>query len=74
MRIPAIRVLLIVFVCQRGLKRAAIQVEIQHIRGRKRGKRKSADKEFVDGPIPLDANGRGRFRSRVGGDDQAHGG
>jgi len=74
MRIPAVRVLFIVFVYQDGLKRAAMQVEIQHIRGCKRGKRKSADKEFVDGPVPLDANGRSRFRSRVGGDDQAHGG
>jgi len=73
-RIPSVGVLLIVFVGQHSLKRAAMQIEVKHIRGCKRGRRKGADKQLVDGTISFDANGGSRFRGRVSGDNQTHGG
>jgi hypothetical protein len=38
--------------------RAALEVQIQHIRGGKRWGGKGADKELVDDPVPLDADAR----------------
>jgi hypothetical protein len=56
MRVPAVRFLLIVFIGQHGFKRAAMEVQIQHIRGGKRWGGKGADKELVGYPVPLDAD------------------
>ena len=58
MRVPAVRFLFIVFIGQHGFKRAAMEVQIQHIRGGKRWGGKGADKELVDYPVPLDADAR----------------
>jgi hypothetical protein len=60
MRVPTVRVLLVVFIRQHGFKRATVEVEIKHIRGSKRRRGKRADKQLVDHPVPLDAHSRRR--------------
>ena len=72
MRVPAIRVLLDVFIGQHRLKRAAMQVEVKHIRGSKRRGGKSAHKQFVNGAVSLNADGGRRAGDTMGRDDQTH--
>jgi len=57
---PAVRILLQIFVGEDRLKRASVQVEVEHIRAGKRKPGKGAHKQLVDHAIPLDADGWGR--------------
>ena len=67
-RVPPIRVLLVVFIRQHRLKRATMQVEVKHIRSGKRRGGKRADKQFVDDPVSFDAD----CRRRGGGPMRRH--
>lgn len=69
MRVPPIRILLVVFIGKGSFKRAAMQVEVKHIRGRKRRRGKGADEQLVDHPAALEANG-GSTSGRTSGDHQ----
>jgi hypothetical protein len=53
---PSVGILLPIFIGQDGLKRSPVEVEVEHIRGGKRGRGKSADKQFIDHAITLDAD------------------
>lgn len=70
MRVPSIRILLIVFIGQHGLKRATVQIQIQHIRGSKRWGGKRTDKELVNGAVSLDADCGRRGGGVMGSYDQ----
>ncbi len=72
MRVPAIRVLLDVFIGQHRLKRAAMQVEVKHIRGSKHRGGKRAHNQFVNGAVSLNADGGRRAGDTMGRDDQTH--
>lgn len=72
MGIPPIGLLLLVFVGQHGFKRATMQVEIQHIRGRQRWGEEGADEKFLDHAVSLNADCGRRASSRMGSDHQAH--
>src|ERR1700730_3856911 len=72
MRVPSVRLLLDVFIGQYSLKRAAMQIQIQHIRGSKGWRGKRADKQFVDRAITLDTNCRRRGCRIMSGHYQAH--
>jgi hypothetical protein len=63
MGVPAIRVLLDIFIGQYDLKRSAMQVEVEYIQRAKSGTGKRADKELVDHVVPLDTD----YRRRGGG-------
>ncbi len=71
MGIPPIRVLLHIFISKHHFKRAAMQIQIQHIRGSKSGRGKGADKQLVDGAVPLDADFWRRGGDSMGGHHQA---
>ena len=72
MGVPAIRVLLNVFIGQHRLKRSTMQVQIEHIRGRKRQGGKVTSKQLVDHPVALRTNSGGRACSRMSSDDQTY--
>ena len=72
MGVPPVRVLLHIFIGEHRLKRAAMQVQIKHIRAGKSRRGKRADKQLVDGAVALDANFEGRGGGAMGGDHQAH--
>jgi hypothetical protein len=52
-RAPTIRILLRVFIRQHGFKRPAMQIQVQHIFGRKSGSSQFRDEHFVDDAITL---------------------
>src|SRR5438128_2296009 len=74
MRVPPIRVLLPIFISENRLKRSSMQVEVEHIRGKKSRGGKRTDKQLIDGAVTLDANFGGRGGSGMGGDHQAQAG
>jgi hypothetical protein len=58
MRAPTIGVLFAIFISQHRFKRAAMQIQIQHIFGRERWSGKRGDEEFRDCPGALHADWR----------------
>lgn len=71
-RVPAIHLLLLIFIGEHCFKRAAMQVQGKDIRSRKPWGGKGADKQLIDHPIAFGANSRIGGCSRMGRDDQAH--
>ena len=69
---PAVRSLLQIFVGEDRLKRASVQVEVEHIRAGKRKPGKGAHKQLVDHAIPLDADGWGRGGGGMASHHQTH--
>lgn len=57
-RYPAVGSLFLIFVSKRRLERATMQIQIQHIRRRKRWGGKGCDKLLVDGSLSHGANRR----------------
>jgi hypothetical protein len=53
MRDPSVGILLSVFISQDRLKRAAMQIQIQHIFGGEGRSGQGRDEKFVDGLRPL---------------------
>src|SRR6266568_1436989 len=72
MGVPAIRILLRVFISKHHLKRSPVQVEVEDIRVGKRRRWKGADKELVDGTVTLNADFRGRGGGDMGSHHQVH--
>ena len=68
-RTPAIGVLLPVFIGQRRFKGPPMQIEVQHILWGKRPLRQHGHKQFIDRPVPLDANWRFGRGGRMGRDN-----
>jgi hypothetical protein len=64
-RAPAIWVLLFIFVCKNRLERAAMQVEIKHIRGEEYVLWHNSPEKFIDRAIARDPNGCRSSRGRV---------
>src|SRR5258706_6574303 len=64
--------MLLIFVGEHRFKRSPVQVEVEHIRGGKSWRGKGADKQFVNGAVPLDADYGRRGGGAMGSDHQAH--
>ena len=52
--------MLLIFIGEHRLKRSSMQVEVEHIRGKKSRGGKRTDKQLVDAASTLDADWRGR--------------